>query len=225
MGLRDADLIRIFEAGETGGAAAKADALLAALRPDLDSEARGQIGLGDRDRLFWAFKADRFSRGTQMLAKVKCDACDEWNSLDLGTGFDLPVKTSDKVCVFYAGQDWTLRLPVQGDLAHVTSKGFPYHRLSAQAPWDEPDFRKAAEVAIDAADPAIDVVIDVHCPDCGTTTPCAFDAVTFLWSDVEARALRVFSDIATLARAFGWSESETLGLTAHRRARYVEMVS
>jgi ribosomal protein S27E len=225
MALGDADLIRIFEAGETGGVAAKAEALLAALRPDLDDEARGKIGLGDRDRLFWAFKTDLFSRGTQMLAKVKCHNCDEWNSLDLGATFDMPPKTSDEVRVAYAGKDWTLRLPAQGDLAHLTPEGFPYHRLNAQAPWGEPDFRKAAEVAIDAADPAIDVVIDVHCPDCGATTPCAFDAVTFLWSDIEACALRVFSDIATLARAFGWSESETLGLTARRRARYVEMVS
>jgi len=225
MALRDADLIRIFEAGETGGAAAKADALLAALCPELDGKARGEISLGDRDRLFWSFKTEWFSRGTQMLAKVKCQSCEEWNSLDLGADFVLPAKTSDEVKVTFAGEDWNLRLPAQADLSQVTPDGFPYDRLNPQAPWDDPEFRDAAEAAIEAADPAIDVVIDVQCPECGATTPCAFDALSFLWSDVEARALRVFSDIATLARAFGWSESETLGLTARRRARYVEMVS
>ena len=75
------------------------------------------------------------------------------------------------------------------------------------------------------ADPGIDVVFDIACPDCGAVTPSAFDATGFVWRDIEALALRLFSEVATLARAFGWSEAETLSLTSRRRARYVEMVT
>lgn len=219
--LSDADLVRVFEMGEAAGPLGRAAALVGALQPDMDVNA---LELGDRDRLIWAFKRAQFGRGTQMMAKAECAGCGEWVSLDLGAGFDLPAKTSNTVTVEWQGQDWSLRLPRQGDLAG-SSCGFPFAALNPDAPWDSDGFADAAEKAIDAADPGIDVVFDIACPDCGAVTPCAFDAIGFVWRDIEALALRLFSEVATLARAFGWSEAETLRLTPRRRARYVEMVT
>ncbi len=219
--LSDADLVRVFEMGEAAGPIGRAAALVGALQPDTDVNA---LELGDRDRLIWAFKRAQFGRGRQMMAKAECSGCGEWVSLDLGAGFDLPAKTSDSVTVQWRGQAWILRLPRQGDLAGA-SEGFPFTVLNPDAPWDDDGFAAAAEAAIDVADPGIDVVFDIACPDCGAVTACAFDAVGFVWRDIEALALRLFSEVATLARAFGWSEAETLRLTARRRARYVEMVT
>ncbi len=219
MHLEEADLIAVYDAGDGARPARQAAALLEALRPGEDVSF---MELGDRDRLLWAFKRTQFGRGTQMMAKVQCSGCGEWAALHLGDGFELPQKVSEDVSVLFDGKDWALRLPRQGDLGR---QGFSPSVLNTKAPWDDPAFARVAEAAIDAADPAIDVVFDVTCAECGSVTESALDVVGMVWADVEAAAQRAFSDVALLAQNFGWTEEQTLALSPRRRARYLEMLA
>lgn len=223
----DADLMLAFEKGEHAGPATRGAILLALLRPDLDAIARGAMALGDRDRALWSFKTRRFGKGSAMLAKAQCKTCDEWISLSLGEGFDLPSQNSSSAPCAYAGKTWELRLPTQADLLRAEARRgqLDLTALAPEAPWDDPAFLALAETALDDADPAIDIVFDLACPECGTLNACGFDVVDFVWRDIEALAHRLFAEVSTLARAFGWSEAETLSLTPRRRSRYVEMVT
>ena len=47
--------------------------------------------------------------------------------------------------------------------------------------------------------------------------------MSFLWTEIEAWAWRMLSDVHTLARAYGWGERDILALSPTRRQFYLEM--
>ena len=51
----------------------------------------------------------------------------------------------------------------------------------------------------------------------------SLDIGSFVWHELTAWAQRAMDDVHVLARAYGWSESEVLALSAWRRQRYVEL--
>jgi hypothetical protein len=74
------------------------------------------------------------------------------------------------------------------------------------------------------ADPLADIQLKIDCPSCRHRWRAAFDIVSFLWTEIEAWAGRMLSEVHTLARAYGWREAEILALSATRRQFYLEMV-
>ena len=46
----------------------------------------------------------------------------------------------------------------------------------------------------------------------------------FVWTELSGRARRVLGDVATLARAFGWTEGQVMALPEKRRAAYLALV-
>ncbi|MCF3101832.1 hypothetical protein IPZ58_09580 [Streptomyces roseoverticillatus] len=71
-------------------------------------------------------------------------------------------------------------------------------------------------------DPGADTRLDLTCPHCGHTWPAAFDVAEHLWAAVEAYAHRFLHDVHTLARAYGWAESDVLAVSPARRRFYLE---
>jgi hypothetical protein len=65
----------------------------------------------------------------------------------------------------------------------------------------------------------------VICPACAHEWSVAFDAGDFLWHELAALAQRLMRDVDVLARRYGWSEREILGLSAARRRFYLELAS
>ncbi len=175
----------------------------------------GAMTLGDRDRALWAWKRRRF--GARALAVFDCAACGAAISFAVPAGFAVPAAVAGQAVV----QDWVLALPTVQDV----QAGFAMEALCVGAPWGDAGFRALAAVALDAADPGMDVVFDVACADCGHENARAFDVPAFVWADVVGRVDALMADVAVLGRAFGWTEGQTLALPAGRRARYVEMVT
>jgi hypothetical protein len=79
--------------------------------------------------------------------------------------------------------------------------------------------------ALSAADPLVDLPIHTVCADCGHDWWPWLDVGALVWSDVETLAAQALDDVAALARAYGWSEAEILGMTAARRRAYLERVN
>jgi hypothetical protein len=73
-------------------------------------------------------------------------------------------------------------------------------------------------------DPGADVQIQLDCPACGHAWNVCFDIVSYFWSGLSDWAQRTLAEVHLLARTYGWSEREILGLSATRRQQYVEMV-
>jgi hypothetical protein len=76
--------------------------------------------------------------------------------------------------------------------------------------------------ALDAADPCIDVSIDLTCPACTHTWNAPFDIAAFLWDEIEVRARQLLDDVHVLAARYGWTEAEILRLSDARRSAYIE---
>jgi len=82
--------------------------------------------------------------------------------------------------------------------------------------------RLDAEMAL--LDPGADIELRLRCPQCGTEQAALFDIVTHLAGEIDDWAQGVLADVHLLARAYGWSEGEILGLSPARRRSYTQMV-
>jgi hypothetical protein len=74
-----------------------------------------------------------------------------------------------------------------------------------------------------AADPLAETRLALRCPVCENEWEENLDIVSFLWREIEARARKLLFEIHTLASAYGWTETDILSLSDHRRALYLEM--
>ena len=73
-------------------------------------------------------------------------------------------------------------------------------------------------------DPGAELLVDLACPDCGAGWQRVLDVAAFVWAELAARAERLLDEVHRLARGYGWSEGEILGLSDARRAAYLGMV-
>jgi hypothetical protein len=80
----------------------------------------------------------------------------------------------------------------------------------------------AIEAEAEAAGAPGDVSLGYDCPACGGSGEAPFDPASFLWQEIDGAANDLLDEVAILARAFGWTEAETLALTPARRERYLE---
>jgi hypothetical protein len=81
----------------------------------------------------------------------------------------------------------------------------------------------ALAAELDRRNPTGALEIEQTCPECGRRSRTPFDAVSYLWTELEAWAQRTLHEIHTLARAYGWREHDILALGARRRAAYLEL--
>lgn len=78
---------------------------------------------------------------------------------------------------------------------------------------------------INAREAQGEVLIGLACEGCGHQWSTSFGAGSDLLQRIDAAAMRLLSHVAILARAFGWTERETLALPLARRRAYLDMVT
>lgn len=83
---------------------------------------------------------------------------------------------------------------------------------------DRLDLRMAEE------DPQADVSMLLSCPKCSHRWEMSFDICSYLWMEIDNWARRILREVAVLASAFGWSESDILNMSPRRRRMYLEMI-
>jgi hypothetical protein len=88
---------------------------------------------------------------------------------------------------------------------------------------DEDLSKLSAQLA--ECDPQSEILLDISCPACGNTWQILIDVVSFLWARINSHAKQLLYEVGSLARSFGWSESEILAMNPSRRRFYLEMVS
>jgi hypothetical protein len=129
-----------------------------------------------------------------------------------------------------------LRAVSSRDLLMIRGSRNPVEELLARCamtaeglPADAADLRKPDMDAIDAACEQLagwaGLRLSTVCSACGKPIEIGLDPVRLWWDQVESSAVALLRQITTLASAFGWSESEVLGLSERRRATYVAMVT
>jgi len=86
-----------------------------------------------------------------------------------------------------------------------------------------PALRDALEEEMGRRDPHGATTVAATCAGCGHAWTTLFDGAGYLWRELEDEADRRLRVVDTLARAYGWSEGEILGLSTQRRNAYVDL--
>jgi hypothetical protein len=73
-------------------------------------------------------------------------------------------------------------------------------------------------------DPQADISMLLRCGKCSHQWEMFFDIGSYLWMEIDNWAKRLLREVATLAAAFGWSESDILRMSPRRRRIYLEMI-
>ncbi len=201
-------------------------ALLAALGLATDREAALEHDVGSATRLLAAGYTEAFGPRAELVAD--CPACGE----TLEATVDVAAVTTAAPGPPTVRLDHArVRLPTLRELAAV--HGGPDAAQTLRGWCVEPDPQGGGDGSTptpEAVDAALEQLADaalphapVHCPACGGQADDALDLAALLWEHLQREAPRLLTEVATLAAAFGWTESEVLSLSPTRRRAYLQL--
>jgi hypothetical protein len=81
------------------------------------------------------------------------------------------------------------------------------------------------EDAMEAIAPAVDLAMDLTCPECQRAFPADHPIAPFLLADMRLSSDQLLSEVHALAYHYHWSEAEILRLSRLRRRAYLELIS
>ena len=212
--------------------------------PGLDPDAVARLPLGDRDRLVLALRTQVVDG--PLVALADCPACGAQLELEIapeallaGPRPDRPapaerVVTDGSVVV-------RVRAPTSIDVLAAVGAGdeeAALHELlrrcvlearDGDRPLTHEDLGPGTRGRIDDAlaelDPDAILEVALTCGDCGHAFVRGLDPGELLVLELAAAGRRTLREVHVLAGAYGWSESEILGLGERRRHWYLELAA
>jgi hypothetical protein len=188
--------------------------------------------LGRRNRALLELHEGWF--GSQLEAWADCPQCGEKVEFELNVRDLTAPQPDEKQQATVAVDEQIFRLPTSRDLAQAAKSNSEREaaiellelcRIGGDEPsgWTDEIIEKVGE-SLATADPMAETRVALICAACDHEWNDSIDVASFIWAELEARARRLLWEVHSLASAYGWSESETLELSASRRALYLEMV-
>lgn len=226
---RQLDAAAILTAWENGIGRAPLDrAILLLWQAGADGDIAGWP-LSERDRRLLALRRATF--GDRLPARADCPDCGAEHELELDLGaLDGAIVPPEPELISAAGCTARLREPTTHDLAEVAALGeddlLPALRGLLASTDEGPMPATLAEVVdarIEARAAEAELVFQLSCRECGAVWSEVLDIGAYLWSEIETTAHRIMGDVAEIAEAFGWSESEILAMARPRRESYLAL--
>jgi hypothetical protein len=226
--LTQTDLLSLWETGRSLHSLDRGVLAVEAASPET-TESIADWPLGRRNRALVELHCCVF--GGQLRGWVACPQCEEKMEFELDAramSADMDAKPDASVEV----DGERFRLPTSRDMA--TMVGETDAMRAAQGllrllhttggdTWSEAQVEAVGE-RLAEADPLAEIRLSFVCPQCEAAFEESLDLPSFVWSQMEARVRRIFADVHALARNYGWSEAEILGLSPARREIYLDMV-
>ena len=239
--LSTSELLDLWEMGLARSPNEWALLLLAKACPDTQMESLASLCIGRRDALLLLLRDQVF--GQNLACITACRGCGESLELDFSSRDIMVPKGSDLSEPFSLtvdGFEVDFRLPSSLDLLALagTNEVFSARQIliercllnvsregqEMQAGQLPPEVGDAISEQMSELDPQADLRLEMNCPSCGLSWLEIFDIVSFFWKETSAWAERILRDVSTLARFYGWSESEILSMSRWRRQIYLDMV-
>jgi hypothetical protein len=194
--------------------------------PDLSPQDLREMAIGRRDTLLLQIRRHTF--GDRIEAYVECPDCR--GGLEVAFSCEtllegVPENAVAQKTVEYDGFAWDMRAPNSRDMAAVAVAqdiGVAKETLFARCV-QRKEACSIVERELAVLDPQAEILIDLTCQVCGHTWQTVFDIVAFLWREIHTKARRLLQEVDVLARTYGWTETEILGLSEARRTLYVQM--
>ena len=244
------DDVRILDTWVAGHRqpAARRLAMLAAAYPDLPGRRLAELPVGYANLLLLRDRQARF--GATVEGDAQCPGCRQRLevSVDLSgllagdpePAGDREVEGEVEGEVRVGELVARFRLPSAGDLVTVADCPDPaeasrllLRRCVREAcrgtePVDPDRLPAELVAALDAElarrDPLADLRLSINCAGCRHSFELVLDPAALYWAELAERARRLLFEVHRLARAYGWTESEILGIHPVRRAAYLELV-
>jgi uncharacterized protein (UPF0212 family) len=233
-----AELLDHWEYGLQQPLARRMLALLAAACPEASAADIAVLPIGRRDARLLELRERLF--GPTLTMVTSCPGCGErLQSVFAVSDLRSNAGSTAQPVLEFDGYRVTFRLPASIDLLalspamdrrharrlllsrcllDVCLAGEPAH------PDSLPDHVAAAVAAqMSAADPQMDVELNLSCPSCNGAWSTTFDIANFLWKEIHAWAKSMLRGVHGLARAYGWREADVLALSPTRRQIYLEL--
>jgi hypothetical protein len=235
------NLLALWDDGAGLDSAGRALAVLSAYLHE-PSDRLARLDIAERDARLLDVYEHLF--GPKLQAYAECPGCGERLEYELcAPEFkgSLQAADHDHGSLAFAFHGVTLRLrnlnSLDLDAASRCSNPAEARRLLAERsvlcascdgkavdPADLPD-DAVAEISsrLALSNPGSEFMIELQCPACGEATQQMLAIDDFLWSKLVALCKRLLLEVDTLARVYGWSESEILSMSAVRRGKYLEL--
>lgn len=241
--LSAAELLEVWEQGSTQPLPERALTLLEAVCPDLESETLARFSIGQRDALLLSARESTF--GSRVAAIANCPDCNEQLELRFAIE-DIRVSTLTAAPfepASFSVEDYELqfRLPDSLDLLAISAQADLHAArdvllerclLSARRREDETPLSLLPEQVLarmeeemSRLDAQANVQLALNCPSCHTAWSTAFDILLFFWSELNAWAQRLLTEVHALASRYGWREADILDMSAERRNIYLTLAN
>lgn len=235
-------ILRAWEHGRNRHAVDKALLLLALACPDYSTTTLNNLTVGQRNALLLDLRQKTLGTRADCLAQCpQCEASLEF-TIDMATFYadtqEAPVAAMHTLNI----DDYQIRfrLPTSIDLAALVgySDVVQGSQLLITRCVDQseragytlavPDLPAQVIAALAQAmldlEPQAEMEIQLECAECEHCWIALFDIVSFFWTELDVQAKRLLREVALLAHAYGWSETEILTLSTTRRQFYLEQI-
>lgn len=230
-------LLHIWEQGQARHPHQAVKVLLQALLPPEANETVDSWTIGQRDRFLIRVRDWLFGQAMECVAS--CPDCDLRIEFSLSTR-DLrqPEAATSETLAFEAdGYRVFYQLPTLADLDTVADLDSKRSALikhcivqatlngeGIDAETLPPALLDEVAARMGKADAQAYIQLELTCPDCGTQWHAPFDIVSYLWQELGTWTKRVQREVHFIATAYGWTETEILGLTPFRRQAYINLI-
>jgi len=236
-------ILRIWDVGQGQPPIERALTLLAFVDPDKTRDELASLTVGQRDA--YLLKLRELTLGPQLNGVTQCPQCGERLEFELNApnlylinpDHSPPANQVLSIDAF----EVQFRLPNSWDLAAIstcsdttTADALLLQRCILQASCEGAAVTHQ-ELPVDVvaqltnqmveADPQAEIQLALNCAACGHEWQALFDILSFFWAELVAQAKRLLQEVHTLARFYGWRESDILAMSARRRQSYLEMVT
>jgi len=221
------ELLSVWELGCNQIPLQRALTMLTAGCPEASFDSLANLTIGQRDARLLALRELMF--GSELSGVTDCPDCGEKIELRFDCSQILSTteaESPNEVVVQTNGRSMRFRLPTSADLLAVETPGQLLERcLLSSGNHLAEDLVPVVSDKMSSADPTAEIRLALNCPSCENKWAAPFDIVAFLWREISAAARRLLREVHELASAYGWTETEILGLSAARRRIYLEMAN
>jgi hypothetical protein len=245
--LSSLELLQAWEQGIGVSGVDRALILLGAACRDSPEEDPARYSVGERDARLLTLREWTFGR--EVSAVTHCPKCGEALELnlrvdDLRAGGQERTSTRTSAPLALEDGDYRVkfRLPNSLDLralqgasdtaVKVDEQILQHCLLEVTCRGENVAVEQLPETVVSAvsermteADPQAEVELALECYQCHHQWDERFDIDSFFWTEVHAWASRMLNEVHQLASAYGWSETEILGLSPLRRNLYLNLIA
>ena len=237
------DILQLWETGQHQHPIDRALTLLLVAFPDKSLDELASLSVGQRDGCLLTLRELTF--GSKLDGIAECPNCGErlefaMNVADVQVGDSASGLVGTEFSLTLEDFDLQVRLPTSHDLAAIahcteleTARSLLTQRCLHQVNQNgmmlkaidlPPTVLTQLADRLTERDPQAEIWLDFSCPACRHDWQLLFDIVTFFWTELSAQAKRLMREVHTLARFYGWRESDILSMSSVRRQAYLEMV-